>query len=96
MLTTDNLGGNTGVYGDLILWESTDGLQFKLADAKIAMGNIFDYWKGNEQDRKRLFDNQKLFIRDYSGKLERPADFCINGKLSYYYSGADVNISGFC
>ena len=94
LLTTDNLGGNTGVYGDLILWESTDGLRFKLADAKIAMGNIFDYWKGNEQDRKRLFDNQKLFIRDYSGKLERPAVLFIKGKPAYLYAAADVNISG--
>lgn len=56
-----------------------------------AMGNIFDYWKGNEQDRKRLFDNQKLFIRDYSGKLERPAVLFIKGKPAYLYA-APVSI----
>ena len=44
LLTTDNFGKNTGAYGNIILWKSDDGLQFKLKDAKIAMGTLFDYW----------------------------------------------------
>jgi hypothetical protein len=93
LLTTDNLGGNTGVYGDLILWQSTTGLDFKLADAQIAMGNIFDYW-GTEADRQRLIAQEGCFIRDVTGKLERPAILFVDGKPAYLYAVADVNIHG--
>lgn len=94
LLTTDNLGGNTGIYGDLILWQSKTGLEFKLEDAKIAMGNIFDYW-GTPEDHRKLEQNYpNRFIRDLSGKLERPAILLINGKPAYLYAVADVNING--
>jgi hypothetical protein len=93
LLTTDNLGGNTGVYGDIILWTSKTGLDFKLADSKIAMGNILDYW-GTEADHKKLLATPGLFIRDGSGKLERPAILLLKGKPAYFYSTADVNVNG--
>jgi hypothetical protein len=93
LLTTDNLGGNTGIYGDIILWESKTGLDFKLADAKIAMGNILDYW-GTEADHKKLRNIPGVFNRDGSGKLERPAVLFINGKPAYFYASADLNING--
>lgn len=93
LITTDNLGGNTGIYGDLILWESETGLDFKLADAKIAMGNIFDYW-GTEADHNALRDKGGYFVRDETGKLERPAVLMQKGKPTYLYAPADVNISG--
>jgi hypothetical protein len=93
LLTTDNLGGNTGIYGDLILWKSKTGLDFKLADAQIAMGNIFDYW-GTEEDKQRLLTTENVFIRDPTGKLERPAILFMNGKPAYLYAVADVNIHG--
>lgn len=93
LLTTDNLGGNTGIYGDIILWESKTGLDFKLADAKIAMGNMLDYW-GTPDDHKKLAATPGHFIRDESGKLERPAILFQNGKPAYFYSAADLNIHG--
>lgn len=93
LITTDNLGGNTGVYGDLILWKSSTGLSFKLTNAQIAMGNIFDYW-GTKQQKDSLLNNKGTFIRDASGKLERPAVLFINGKPAYIYAVADVNIHG--
>jgi hypothetical protein len=93
LLTTDNLGGNTGIYGDLILWKSATGLDFKLADARIAMGNIFDYW-GTEEDKQRALHAEDHFERDASGKLERPAILFMNGKPAYLYAVADVNIRG--
>ncbi len=93
MLTTDNLGGNTGIYGDIILWESTTGLEFKLANAKIAMGNIFDYWKTLD-DRDKLLKQPGYFVRDHSGKLERPAVLLEKGKPTYFYAAGDVNING--
>ncbi len=93
LITTDNLGGNTGIYGNIILWESATGLSFKLANAKIAMGNMFDYW-GSEQDHKKLLATKGLFIRDQTAKLERPAILFQNGKPAYFYSTADVNIHG--
>jgi alpha-L-fucosidase 2 len=94
LLTTDNLGGNTGIYGALILWQSKTGLDFKLTDAQIAMGTIFDYW-GTPKDKSELERKYpKRFIRDPSGKLERPAILLIDGKPAYLYAVADVNIHG--
>lgn len=93
LLTTDNLGGNTGGFGYLILWESADGRQFKLSDAKIALGTLFDYW-GTPADRDSLLATPNLFIRCYSGKMERPAILKVNGKPAYLYGAGDVNIKG--
>lgn len=93
LLTTDNLGGNTGIYGYISLWESKTGLSFKLADSKIAMGNLFDYW-GTAEDHQKLLATPGHFQRDQSGKLERPAVLILNGKPAYFYSAADLNITG--
>jgi hypothetical protein len=93
LLTTDNLGGNTGIYGDIILWQSNTGLDFKLADAKIAMGNILDYW-GSADEHKQLANTPGHFVRDQTGKLERPAILFLHGKPAYFYSTADLNIHG--
>jgi hypothetical protein len=93
LLTTDNLGGNTGVYGNLILWQSASGTAFKLKDARIAMGNILDYW-GTAEDHKKLLNNPAHYEHDPSGKLERPAVLFMNGKPAYFYSTAGLNITG--
>ncbi len=92
MLTTDNLGGNTGIFGAIMLWESPTGLDFKLKDAKIAFGTLYDYW-GNQQQWKTLLD-KKPYLHNKSGKLERPAISLINGKPSYFYAAGDINING--
>jgi hypothetical protein len=93
LLTTDNLGGNTGIYGDITLWESNTGLSFKLADSKIAMGTLLDYW-GTPEDHKKLLNTPGHFQRDATGKLERPAVLILKGKPAYFYSSADLNVSG--
>ena len=93
LLTTDNFGKNTGIFGNLILWESKDGLQFKLKDAQIAMGTLFDYW-GTENEQKELLKTPNLFIRSTSGKMERPAILQVNGKPAYLYAVGDVNLEG--
>ncbi len=93
MLTTDNNGNNTGKYGAIILWQSTTGLKFKLANAKIAMGDILDYW-GSDEDRRKLSAIQGHFVRSASGKMERPAILFIHGKPSYFYGPADINVDG--
>lgn len=93
LLTTDNFGKNTGVFGNLILWESKDGLDFKRANAQIAMGTIFDYW-GTESEHQKLMEQNGLFVRSASGKLERPAVLQMNGKPTYLYAVGGVNIRG--
>jgi len=93
LLTTDNLGGNTGIYGNLILWTSKTGNDFKLKDAKIAMGNILDYW-GTREDHKKLLAKPGHYEHDKSGKLERPSVLVLKGKPAYFYSTAGLNISG--
>lgn len=91
LLTTDNMGKNTGDFGALILWESTDGLQFKRADAKIGMGTIFDYCG---IDKEQVLGTPGVFVRSESGKLERPAVLKIKGKPAYLYGVAGVNVRG--
>jgi hypothetical protein len=93
LLNTDNMGANTGVYGNLILWSSKTGQEFKLKDAKIAMGNILDYW-GTSEDHKKLLAYPDHYEHDKSGKLERPSVLVLNGKPAYFYSTAGLNISG--
>lgn len=93
LLKTDNLGGNSGGWGYLILWESEDGKSFRRADAQIAMGTVFDYWK-TPADREELMKTPGLFVRCASGKLERPAILMKKGKPAYLYGVADVNVNG--
>jgi len=93
LLITDNLGGNTGIFGDLMLWKSKTGLDFKLADAQIAAGNLYDYW-GTPEEHKWLATVKNRFIRDPSGKLERPAILFKNGRPAYLYAVGGVNIHG--
>lgn len=93
LLTTDNLGGNTGGFGYLMLWKSDNGEQFKLVDASIALGTLFDYW-GTPEDKAMLLGTPGLFIRCQSGKMERPAILKINGKPTYLYGAGDVNVRG--
>ncbi len=93
LLTTDNFGKNTGVFGNLILWKSEDGLEFKMKDAQIAMGTLFDYW-GSKAEREELMKTPNLFVRNPSGKLERPAILQIDGKPAYLYAVGDVNLEG--
>ena len=92
MLTTDNLGGNSGIFGAILLWESSTGLDFKLKDAKIALGTLYDYW-GNEKQWKELLD-KKPYMHHKSGKVERPAILLIKGKPAYFYAAGDINING--
>ena len=93
LLTCDNHGSNTGHYGAIILWESKDGLDFKRADSKIAFGTLFDYWKGNAEDRKKLLASG-TFVYNKSAKFERPAILFLKGKPAYFYGISCVNLEG--
>ncbi|RED23863.1 hypothetical protein BD847_2937 [Flavobacterium cutihirudinis] len=93
LLTTDNYGTNSGTFGNIILWKSKTGLDFKLADAKVGMRTILDYW-GTPEDHKKLLQNEKHFEYSSSGKLERPAVLLIDGIPAYFYASAGLNVSG--
>ncbi len=93
LLTTDNMGKNTGIFGDLMLWSSATGKQFARTDAQIAMGNIFDYW-GTPEDHAKLAATPGHFNRSPEGKLERPSLLLVDGKPKYLYAVADQNIHG--
>ncbi len=92
MLTTDNLGGNTGIFGAIMLWESSTGLDFKLKDAKIALGTLYDYW-GDKKQWAALLE-KKPFIHNASAKMERPAILLVGGKPAYFYAAGDINLNG--
>jgi len=92
LITTDNYGTNTGVFGDLILWKSDTGLDFKLANAKIAAGTLLDYW-GTAEEHKKLLSTPGHFEHHPSGKLERPAVLLINDNPHYLYAAGCLNLS---
>jgi hypothetical protein len=85
MLTTDNMGGNTGIWGAGILWEMRDGF-FSLENAKIGFGVLSDYCE--------LPDKTTFFAEDYSTKLERPAVLLTDGKPSHFYGCTRTSILG--
>lgn len=93
LLTTDNFGNNSGVFGNLILWKSKDGRSFSLKDAKIALGTLFDYW-GTPEEEKRLKEDSRVFFRSHSGKLERPAVLKVHGVPQYLYGAGGANLRG--
>jgi hypothetical protein len=88
LLTTDNNGGNTGIRGAGILWESQDrGRSFKRADAQIGYGVLQDYLAIPPGS-----------TRPYIGypKFERPAVlFAKDGsRPAYFYAASGRNIDG--
>ncbi|MCL2487957.1 MAG: InlB B-repeat-containing protein [Oscillospiraceae bacterium] len=85
LLTTDNFGGNTGVQGYGILWESTDGRSFKLADAKVGFGVLSDY---------TAIPPYATAPYEGQNKVERPAVLMRNGKPAYFYASSGLNILG--
>jgi hypothetical protein len=85
--------GLTGALAPFRVWSSKTGQEFKLKDAKIAMGNMLDYW-GTPAAHSALLANPGHYEHDKSGKLERPSVLVLNGKPAYFYSTAGLNISG--
>jgi hypothetical protein len=89
LLTTDNFGGNTGITGAGILWESQDrGRTFKMADAKIGYGVMEDY-----------LAIPPYATNPYIGypKFERPAVLMTKGEnksVAYLYAASGKNIHG--
>lgn len=86
LLTTDNFGGNTGIRGAGILWESEDGRSFKRADAQIGFGLLSDYMAV-----------PPYAVAAYVGeaKFERPAVLMRDGKPAYFYAACGLNVDGF-
>jgi hypothetical protein len=64
----------------------------KKNDAVVSSGTVFDYWGKTEADREALIKTRP-FVRGVSGKFERPAFLIQNGKPTYFYGVADVNIN---
>jgi len=85
LLTTDNFGVNSGIFGAGILWKMKDG-EFKLSDAQIGFGVLSDYAKIPECTT--FYDNKT------SGKFERPGVLMINEKPAYFYGCTRTNILG--
>ena len=85
MLTTDNFGLNSGIRGAGILWESTDGFSFQLANAQVGFGLFSDY-------TTIPANSATPYIGEH--KFERPALLFQNGQPTYFYAPSGVNIEG--
>lgn len=85
LLTTDNFGGNSGIRGAGLLWESQDGRSFSLADAQIGFGLLGDY-----------MEIPIYATKPYIGepKFERPAILMRNGHPAYFYAASGINVEG--
>ena len=88
LLTTDNFGTNTGVFGAGILWradtQNSPG-PFHLANAQIGFGVLSDY--------TTIPDTATFNYTTYD-KFERPAILMRNGKPAYFYGADSCNVSG--
>lgn len=85
LLTTDNFGKNSGIFGAGILWEMQNGY-FSRENAKIGFGVLSDYT--NLPTETTYYDN------DRSTKLERPGILMKNGKPEYLYGCTRADILG--
>lgn len=85
LLTTDNFGKNTGIFGAGIRWEMKDGC-FKRKNAKIGFGVLSDYTD--------LPKNTTYYDNEHSTKLERPGILMKNGKPEYLYGCTRADVLG--
>lgn len=85
LVTTDNFGENSGIFGAGILWQMKDGF-FRLNDAKIAYGVLSDY--------TALPEETSYISDDHSGKLERPGILMLDGKPAYLYGCTRASVRG--
>lgn len=85
LLTTDNYGENSGIFGAGILWELKDGC-FRLKDAAIGYGVLSNYI---ELPRKTTYCEH-----DKSGKLERPGVLLKDGVPQYLYGCTRTSVTG--
>ena len=85
LLTTDNFGRNSGIFGAGILWRMEDGF-FSLKNARIAYGVLSDY--------TALSGETTYVSDDHSGKLERPGILMQNGKPAYLYGCTRASVCG--
>ena len=88
LLTTDNFGANTGIFGAGILWRADSPNSpgpFHMSNAKIGFGVLSDYTTipGNATYNYTSWD-----------KFERPAVLMRNGKPAYFYGADSCNVSG--
>lgn len=85
LLTTDNFGKNTGIFGAGILWKMRDGY-FKRENAEIGFGVLSDYTD--------LPGTATFCDNDRSTKLERPGILMKNGKPEYFYGCTRTDVFG--
>ena len=85
LLTTDNFGKNSGIFGAGILWEMKDGY-FKRENAEIGFCVLSDYTD--------LPKNTTYYDNDRSTKLERPGILMKNGKPEYLYGCTRADVLG--
>lgn len=85
LVTTDNFGKNSGIFGAGLLWPMRDGF-FHRSDAKIAYGVLSDY--------RPLPESTSYISEDHSGKLERPGVLIQNGRPAYLYACTRASVNG--
>jgi hypothetical protein len=88
LLTTDNFGTNTGIFGAGILWRAdapNSPGPFRMANARIGFGVLSDY---------TAIPSGATYNYTQWDKFERPAVLMRNGKPAYFYGADSCNVSG--
>ncbi|MFA6948175.1 MAG: glycoside hydrolase family protein [Eubacteriales bacterium] len=85
LVTTDNFGTNTGIFGALILWEKR-GDMFRMSDAKLALGRLCDYTE--------IPDCASFADGERSTKLERPGILMRDGRPAYLTACTRTSLQG--
>jgi hypothetical protein len=88
LLTTDNFGTQTGIFGAGILWRADSQNSpgpFHMANAQIGFGVLSDY---------TTIPANATFNYTSWDKFERPAILMRNGIPAYFYGANSCNVSG--
>ena len=87
LLTTDNHGKVTGIYGGGALWVSEDGMKFNPAWTQLGYDRIPAYYK--EYDAQKV---RRVYGR--AAKLERPKVLMIDNQPAYLYAPSGWAVHG--
>lgn len=88
LLTTDNHGNATGIFGGGTLWVSDDGVHFNPEWTQLGFYRIPTYFKDYDPAKATCYYGQKV------PKFERPKILMKDGQPAYLYATSGVNVFG--
>lgn len=87
LVTNDNHGDMSGIFGGAVLWESQSGLDFSLDRAAVAFRTLPNYYTQYDEAKTNK-------VYGPNAKFERPKVLLIDGKPSYLFAPSGYQVYG--